>query len=346
MPTWISNFSELKTYLSHRYGSEDFLIDHEIEGVAGFPLRIPYQYADQIDWQDAQDPLRLMVMPTRAENIIQPYELADPIGDSEKEVVPGLIHRYPDRCLLLLTSHCRVHCRFCFRREVVGDVRPVDFKAIKNYLQMHPEIHEVIFSGGDPGTFPPAFLDNVCRQLADISHITRWRFHSRVPAVEPGAISDDWLQAVSQFNGKKIIVVHINHPRELTAPVQQLLEKMLRSGILLLSQSVLLKGVNADTATLAELFTALVAAGVKPYYLHHLDRAHGTSQFRVSIEEGKRIFMSLRGTLSSVCMPEYVVDLPGGFGKTPVMWLERLDKKTYKAQTFENKEVIYTDFGT
>lgn len=341
----ISNFTELKAYLQGRYGSADFLIADEIEGVVGFPLRIPVQYADLINWHDKQDPLRMMVMPTQAENHIEPYELADPIGDGEKEVVPGLIHRYPDRCLLLLTSHCRVHCRFCFRREVVGKVRPVNFTAIKKYLKSHPEIHEVIFSGGDPGTFPAAFLDNVRRQLSGIKHINRWRFHSRVPAVEPRAITDEWLAAVSQFTGKKILVMHVNHPRELSDAVKTLLQKMLDQNILLLSQSVLLKGVNADFATLAELFSQLVTVGVKPYYLHHLDRARGTSQFRVSIEDGKRIFTSLRGTLSSICMPEYVVDLPGGFGKVPVMWLEHLADKLYKARTFEGKEVEYRDFA-
>lgn len=346
MKNWISSIDQLKEYLEQKQidpalchlPTQNFLETF-------FPMRIPVHYAALIDWQNPEDELRKMVLPIAEEEDIQSYELADPIGDHEKEAVPGLIHRYPDRCLLLLTSHCRVHCRFCFRREVVGKVRPVNFEKIKEYLLAHPEIKEVIFSGGDPGTFPPAFLDNIRRQLSDVKHITRWRFHTRVPAVDPQAISDEWLEAVCKLPGKKVIVIHTNHARELCEHVAELVQKMLDRQILVLSQSVLLKGVNADHGSLKTLFETLVKIGVKPYYLHHLDLAEGTSHFRVSVEEGKKIFRSLRGTLSSVCMPEYVVDLPGGFGKVPIMWLERVDKKTYKALTFEGKEVLYTDYG-
>lgn len=351
MKTWISSLEELQSYLCERYKvgadvdlvREKFLTANETSGIVGFPLRIPYYYADLIDWKDFQDPLRLMVVPQKSEENVKSYELSDPIGDHEKEAVPGLIHRYPDRCLLLLTSHCKVHCRFCFRREIVGKVRPVNFAAIKKYLLSHPEIKEVIFSGGDPGTFPPAFLDNIRRQLTGIEHIERWRFHTRVPAVDPESISDDWLNVVEKFVGKKIIVVHINHTNEITEQVSLLVTKMLDKKILVLSQSVLLKNINATVNTLKIFFTKLVSIGIKPYYLHHLDQAEGTSHFRTSIEEGKNIFKSLRGNLSSVCMPEYVLDLPGGFGKIPVLWLEKISLNRYKAITFEGKEVIYID---
>lgn len=356
MQTYISSLEELRAYLRVRYADSahprtagsSFLTDSvisvdETAGVAGFPLRIPYYYADLIDWQNPNDPLRMIAMPHKSEEIIQSYELTDPIGDHEKEVVPGLIHRYPDRCLLLLTSHCKIHCRFCFRREVVGKVRPVNFIAIKNYLLMHSEIKEVIFSGGDPGTFPVAFLDNIRRQLSGITHIERWRFHTRVPAVDPASITDEWLATVEKFSGKKVIVIHTDHPKELTSQLKQLVDKMLQKNYLVLSQSVLLKNVNADVQTLAEFFTKLISIGIKPYYLHHLDQARGTSHFRISIAEGKNIFKALRGTLSSICMPEYVVDLPGGFGKVPVMWLEKISNNQYKALTFEGKEVVYID---
>ncbi len=369
MQTYISSLEELKSYLNTRYGVENqspttyissaahltkqntlpfpesLLTEDETGGVVGFPLRIPYYYADLIDWKNPRDPLRLIAMPQKAEENIQPYELTDPIGDHEKEAVPGLIHRYPDRCLLLLTSHCKIHCRFCFRREVVGKVRPVNFAAIKEYLLAHPEIREVIFSGGDPGTFPAAFLDNIRRQLSGVMHIERWRFHTRVPAVDPQSITAQWLSVVEKFIGKKIIVIHTDHPNELTKEVASLVAQLLQKNILVLSQSVLLKGVNADVETLKNFFTQLVAVGIKPYYLHHLDQAHGTSHFRISIVEGKNIFTSLRGNLSSVCMPEYVLDLPGGYGKVPIMWLEQISPQQYKARTFEGKEVLYTDQG-
>lgn len=346
MQDYISNKTQLESYLSNRYGTIGGVItDFETEGIQSFPLRIPQAYADLIDWRDIQDPLRKMVMPNRKEESISNYELADPIGDGEREVIPGLIHRYGDRCLLLLTSHCRVHCRFCFRREVVGKARPVNFAAIREYLEQHSEIKEVIFSGGDPATFPPAFLDNVRRQLSGIPHIERWRFHSRVPAVDPEYIASEWLSVLEKFGGKKIIVIHINHARELSAAVKQLIGDFLKRGVLVLSQTVLLKGVNDNTKALTHLFTALVQVGVKPYYLHHLDQAKGTSHFRTSIAAGKQLFRELRGNLSSVCMPEYVLDLPGGFGKVPVMWLEQLDEKNYQATTFEGKVVVYRDWG-
>jgi lysine 2,3-aminomutase len=344
MQTAITSLPELQEYLAIRYPQHsNLLTDSETNGSRGFPIRIPQHYADLIDWQNPQDPLRIMVLPTIAEENIDINELSDPIGDEAHEAVPGLIHRYPDRCLLLLTSHCRVHCRFCFRREVVGKVRPVNFAGIRDYLAAHPEIHEVIFSGGDPGTFPPAFLDNIRRQLAGLSHITRWRFHTRVPAVDPEYITDEWLYVAEQFVGKKIVVIHINHPRELSEKVQKLVTALLNRNFLVLSQSVLLKTVNADVETLTQLFTKLVAAGVKPYYLHHLDLAKGTSHFRTSIEVGIQLFRQLRGNLSSVCMPEYVLDLPGGFGKVPVLWLEKMGEREYKAKTFEGKEVVYQD---
>lgn len=340
----ISSLNELRAYLTARYGSAtELLNEQETAGARGFPLRIPHYYADLIDWHDPQDPLRLIAMPSTAEELVQPYELADPIGDHEKEAVPGLIHRYPDRCLLLLTSHCKIHCRFCFRREVVGKVRPVNFQAIKEYLLAHPEIKEVIFSGGDPGTFPPAFLDNIRRQLAGVAHIERWRFHTRVPAVDPAAITPEWLAVVAKFLGKKIIVIHIDHPREVTPTFTKLVEQLLEQKFLVLSQSVLLKNVNADVATLTKFFTLLTQVGIKPYYLHHLDQAKGTSHFRISIAEGSKLFRQLRGNLSSVCMPEYVLDLPGGFGKIPVLWLERAGENHYWATTFEGKRVEYVD---
>lgn len=370
MQTWISSSEELKQYLRARYSADEshhsstglssafvqhaaksagtlninhLISKNETDGILNFPLRIPYYYADLIDWKNPQDPLRLIAMPQRAEENIQPYELSDPIGDHEREVVPGLIHRYPDRCLLLLTSHCKIHCRFCFRREVVGKVRPVNFPEIKKYLLAHPEIKEVIFSGGDPGTFPPAFLENIVRQLSGITHIERWRFHTRVPAVDPTVITDEWLAAAEKLPGKKVIVIHIDHPNEITEQLYKLVEKMLQKTMLVLSQSVLLKGVNADVGILTTFFTQLVSVGIKPYYLHHLDQAKGTSHFRISIAAGKDIFTALRGNLSSICIPEYVLDLPGGFGKVPVMWLEKVSETEYLATTFEGKRILYTD---
>jgi lysine 2,3-aminomutase len=312
-----------------------------------FPVRIPYYYADLINWKNPKDPLRLMVIPDEREKHPKDYELGDPIGDHAREAVPGLIHRYPDRCLLLLTSYCLVHCRFCFRREVVGKVRPVQFGRIAKYLETQPHVEEIIFSGGDPFTFPVGFLQTLTTQLSHLDHVQTWRFHTRVPAIDPESVTDQWIEQLAQLGkkfGKKVVIVtHINHPSEVTPQFEVLVRKLLSAECLVLSQTVMLKGANTDRETLMKLFRSLVHTGVKPYYLHHLDQVYGSHHFRISIEEGKKLFSSLRGQLSSICLPEYVLDLPGGKGKVPVMWFKEAKPKHYTITTFEGEEVLYID---
>jgi len=316
-----------------------------------FPLRIPEHYARLIDWRDLSDPLKLIVIPQPEEQQVTEYELADPIGDAAHEAVPGLIHRYPDRVLLLLTTYCHIHCRFCFRREVVGRVRPIDFVKIREYLSEHPEVSEVIFSGGDPFTYPVGFLRSLQEQLSGLEHVKIWRFHTRIPATDPEAINNKWLDVMERFPGQKVVVLHVDHPREVSAETVSLIQKLQVRGCVLLSQTVLLKGVNNSRETLIELFRTLMQHGVKPYYLHHLDQARGTSHYRLSIEKGLALFQSLRGHLSGICLPEYVLDLPGGYGKIPVSWLERGanrendtdNHRNYFAHTFEGKTVKYVD---
>lgn len=345
MSSIISNVEELATFLNnhHLTWQEAHLPDKEWLASLTFPLRLPTAYAELINWRDPQDPLRQLVIPNPQEDHISEYELNDPIGDTTREAVPGLIHRYPDRCLLLLTTHCLVHCRFCFRREVVGKVRPVAFTQIGDYLRQHTEIHEIIFSGGDPGSFPAGFLQTLGRELGNIPHIHRWRVHTRLPIVDPESITTEWLDALCALPGQKTIALHIDHPRELTSQVRALIQELLSRKILVLSQTVLLKGVNTQAALLKELFENLVSTGVKPYYLHHLDKAKGTSHFRISIKEGMDLYRQLRGHLSSICLPEYVLDLPGGNGKIPIMWLTELSPGRYQTTTFEKKVVVYED---
>lgn len=310
-----------------------------------FPLRLPRHYADLIRWTDPKDPLRLMVIPDLGEDDIKPYELADPIGDHDREAVPGLIHRYPDRALLLLTMHCQVHCRFCFRRDVVATPRPVDIQAIREYLAHHTEIKEIIFSGGDPGTYQPAFLQHLIDTLGDLDHLTTWRFHTRVPAVDPDSMSAEFQAVLAKLAQTKrvVIVTHINHVREISPATQQLWDNLSREGVMLLSQTVLLRGINATKQDLQDLFRGLITSGVKPYYLHHLDQAEGTDRFRLSIEEGKALYQSLRGHLSGITLPEYVLDLPGGWGKVPVMWLEQTAPGVYQTKSFLGNIRVYRD---
>lgn len=342
----IRSLEHLSAYLSTQHLT---LADCKLEYLKSlslpFPVRLSTHYAGLIDWKNEADPLRRMVIPMVDENNVQEYELFDPIGDQNHEAVPGLIHRYPDRCLLLLTTHCLVHCRYCFRREVVGEVRPINFKHILSYLKQHQEIKEIIFSGGDPGTFPPGFLHTLLAYFDPIEHITTYRFHTRVPVADPESISESWLDVLSRTPKQKIMVIHANHAHELSAETAKLCQKLLQQGVMLLSQSVLLKGVNNSPQALTDLFRGLVQVGIKPYYLHHPDLVKGTHHFRVSIAEGKQLFSGLRGSVSSVCMPEYVLDLPGGKGKVPVMWLTQTSPHTYEARTFTGNIVEYRDYA-
>lgn len=308
-----------------------------------FPIRLSSYYADLINWNDPEDPLRLIAIPQPDEQTVGAHELADPIGDQAREVVPGLIHRYPDRCLLLLTTQCRIHCRFCFRRDVVGKSRPIDLPQIKTYLQTHQEISEVILSGGDPFTIPLTTLRNLFDVLTSISHIQRIRFHTRVPVIDPESVSEPLLQLLAALPQQVVVALHINHIRELTPPVQQLARRLHADGALLVSQTVLLQGVNDSVKTLQTLFSALTNTGIKPYYLHHLDQAMGTSHFRLPITDGLDLYHNLSRRLSKLSLPEYVLDLPGGWGKVPVNQLQQQSDGSYTAVTFEGKTIQYAD---
>lgn len=305
---------------------------------------VPKFYSKLINWNDPKDPLLKMVEFDKRENEIHNYETVDPIGDKPKTVIPGLIHRYPDRVLLNLTQTCAVHCRFCFRKNLLGNKNlKIDFKKIITYLKKHKEIWEVILSGGDPLMIPEKQVKEIFKELGKISHIKNIRIHTRVPVVAPDLVKvSTFAKALPQ--GKNLtLVVHINHPREITKEFTSIIRKFQKIGAIVLSQTVLLKDVNNKSETLAELFRGLIQSGVKPYYLHHLDIAKGTHHFRVSIEEGKKIFSKLRDNVSGICIPEYVVEIPGGLGKIPVDSLKKTGANTYTAKNFEGKIVKYVD---
>lgn len=285
------------------------------------PLRVPRYYLDLIDWCDPADPLRRQVLPTAAELAVHPDELADPIGDDAHSPTPGVVHRYPDRALLLLTAACAVHCRFCFRREFVGQparaLSPAQFEAAFAYLARHDEIWEVILSGGDVLTLPDAYLAGVLARLRAIPHLRIVRVHSRVPAVLPARLSDE-LARLLRRHAPVYLVAHVNHPREVTPAFAHAVGRLVDAGVPVLSQSVLMAGVNDDAAVLGDLFRRLVESRVKPYYLHHPDLARGTGHFRVSVATGRRLMRELRGRVSGLCLPTYVLDTPGGLGKVPL----------------------------
>lgn len=288
---------------------------------ARYAVALTPAMAALIDPADPADPIAAQFVPDAAELIHAAAERPDPIGDAARSPLRGLVHRYPDRVLLTPTLVCPVYCRFCFRREVVGPgagaaLTRAELEAAFDYVRDRPAIREVILTGGDPLALPARRVAAIMAALADIPHVGTARWHSRVPVVAPERVTGAFAEALaSREHLSSAVAVHVNHARELTDAARAALRRLQRAGVMLLSQTVLLRGVNADPATLAELMRALVEAGVKPYYLHHPDLAPGTARFRLPIEEGLAIHRSLRGHVSGLMVPTYVLDIPGGFGK-------------------------------
>lgn len=260
-------------------------------------------------------------VPSTDELNITPEELSDPIGDEVHTPIKGITHRYADRVLLKPTHTCAVYCRFCFRRETVGQAEgtltAAETKAALQYITDHDQIWEVILSGGDPLVLSDRRLANLAQNLAGIDHVQVLRLHTRGPVVEPSRITPELIAAL-KTRLATYIVIHINHADELTPDVKRALALLADNGIPLLSQSVLLRGVNDSVEALTNLMRGLVANRVKPYYLHQTDLAKGTSHFRVPLAEGQELLRQLRGDLSGIAQPTYVLEVPGGFGKVPV----------------------------
>src|SRR5215472_10204608 len=296
--------------------------ERDIAAVAArFAVAITPEIAALIDAADPNDPIARQFVPSAAELVTTPDERADPIGDRRLSPAKGIVHRYPDRVLLKPTHVCPVYCRFCFRREQVGPegetLSEAELASALDYIRARPEIWEVIVTGGDPFLLSPRRIAAITRALDAIPHVGVIRFHTRVPIVAPGRVTPNLVGAL-RVEKPVYVSIHANHPRELTPAARAACTRLADAGIPLLSQTVLLRGVNDDIATLTALFRCLVAMRVKPYYLHHPDPATGTASFRPSLAEGQALIRQLRGRLSGLCQPTYVLDVPGGHGKVPV----------------------------
>ncbi len=290
---------------------------------ARYAVAVPPTLAALIDRDDPNDPIARQFIPDVAELEQLPEEDADPIGDDSHSPVEGIVHRYPDRVLLKLTPICAVYCRFCFRREMVGPgklgaLSPEALRLALNYIRECPDIWEVILTGGDPLVLSPRRLRAVMKALSAIAHIGIVRIHTRLPVADPSRITPDLVRAMKAKGRAVYVAVHVNHPRELTSDARAALARMADAGLVLLGQSVLLKGVNDKPQVLGELMRALVECRVKPYYLHHGDLAPGTAHLRTDIETGQALMRQLRGRLSGLCQPTYMLDIPGGHGKSPI----------------------------
>jgi lysine 2,3-aminomutase len=303
---------------------------HALEAVAArYAIALTPAVAALIDPADPLDPIGLQYLPSPEELISAPGEQADPIGDQIHSPVKGIVHRYPDRLLLTATYACAVYCRFCFRREVVGPggaggLTPAELDGALAYIAGHPEVWEVILTGGDPLVLSPRRIADLVRRISDIPHVKILRVHTRMPVADPEQVSVALVEALSGSRLTLAVGVHVNHARELTPAADSALARLAGAGALLLSQTVLLRGVNDRVEVLGDLMRALVERGVRPYYLHHPDPAPGTARFRVSLAEGQALVRGLRGRYSGLCQPTYVLDIPGGFGKVPAgpAWIE------------------------
>jgi lysine 2,3-aminomutase len=276
-----------------------------------------------IDPADPHDPIARQFLPSLAELNSLPQELADPIGDDAHSPVPGIVHRHAGRVLFKIVSACPVYCRFCFRRETVGPgketaLSPAGFDAALAYIAAHPEIREVILTGGDPFILSPRRIAEVSVRLGAIAHVKIVRWHTRVPVTNPGRVNDALVAALHGAGATHWIAIHANHAREFGPDATRAIARLADGGIPLVSQSVLLKGVNDDAEALADLMRAFVENRIKPYYLHHPDLAPGTSHFRNTIPQGLVLMRQLRERLSGLEMPTYMLDIPGGFGKVPL----------------------------
>ncbi len=288
-----------------------------------YAIAVSPAMAALIDTQDLSDPIARQFVPTPLELNHHPVETADAIGDDLKSPVPGIVHRYPDRVLLKATGVCPVYCRFCFRREMVGpdagrELSKADLSRALDYIRANPHIWEVILTGGDPFILSAARISDLTAELAKIPHVKIIRWHTRVPVVAPERITQEFIAALKSGAQTVFVGLHANHPRELTLEARAAIARLVDAGIPVVSQTVLLKGVNDDADTLEALMRAFVEARVKPYYLHHGDLAPGTSHFRTTLTHGQDLMRALRQRLSGLALPTYVLDSPSATGKVPV----------------------------
>jgi lysine 2,3-aminomutase len=322
----------------------------ELEAVAKrYAIGLTSALAALVRPEDPSDPIARQFVPDARELIRDPAERDDPIGDDAMSPVDGLVHRYPDRVLIKLVAVCAVYCRFCFRRERVGPgsgtLSADDFAAAVDYVRAHEGIWEVILTGGDPLTLSPRRIAEVTQALAAIDHVKVLRWHTRLPVAAPERMTKAVARALMAEGKTTVVAVHANHARELTENARSACRRLVAEGAMLVSQSVLLKGVNDDPETLIDLMRAFVEARVKPYYLHHGDLAPGTTHWRVSIARGQELMRVLRARLSGLATPIYMLDIPGGHGKAPIgpQWIHPSEDRGHVVTDPQGMQHIYAD---
>lgn len=304
-------------------------LNQVIQAEQNFGLLITPEYLKLLKKEKFNGPIHRQIVPTLAELKVLPRELVDPIGDNDFSPVKGLVHRYPDRVLIWPTKNCAVHCRFCFRKRIVGNswaLTTEEINRIIKYLKKHQEIEEIIFSGGDPFMLNDEQIFEWLKKIKQIKHVKRIRFHTRLFSALPSRFTNQFLKKLAKF--KSIyLVLHLNHPSEITPNFLSAVKRARKFSLPLFSQSVLLKNINDSVKVLKELFTSLLNIGVKPYYLHQTDMVPGTSHFRTKQSEGVKLMRELQQSVSGLALPRFMVEIPKGKGKVPID-LEFIKQKT------------------
>ncbi|MEM7144365.1 MAG: KamA family radical SAM protein [Verrucomicrobiota bacterium] len=321
-PAWqlrqrVTSLADLEEYLS--------LSDEERSGVLlsgnKLAMAITPHFFNLVHPTDPNCPIRRQVIPRIEETWEADYEMTDPCGEDSHMPVPGLVHRYPDRVLFLVTDRCAAYCRYCTRSRVVSGAGEqeleTNFEAAFQYLENHPEIRDVLLSGGDPLLFSDAKLEKILARLHQIKHIEFIRIGSRIPVFLPQRITPALCAMLKKYH-PLWLSVHVNHPRELTLEVKEALERLADHGVPLGNQSVFLRGVNDDLATMKALVHKLLRCRVRPYYLYQMDLIEGSSHLRAPVSKGIEIIEGLRGHTTGYSVPQFVIDAPGGGGKVPV----------------------------
>jgi len=281
-----------------------------------FKLNLPYRLAEKIKKNSLEDPIFKQFVPIDEENIVDATFSKDPVQDKDFQKEKRLLHKYKNRALLLTTSFCTMHCRFCFRKFFPYEKAYKPFEEELQYIQNHKELDEIILSGGDPLSLADPLLEKLLYNLDRIEHIKRIRFHTRFPIGIPERITEEFLTILENLSAQVYFTLHANHPNELDQDIFKALKKIHKTGAVLLSQTVLTKDINDDLNTLKTLFTLLSDNGILPYYLHQLDPVQGAKHFFVEEEKGKTLLQDLRKELSGYSLPNYVKEIPHEKNKT------------------------------
>ncbi|MCL4298878.1 MAG: lysine 2,3-aminomutase [Anaerolineae bacterium] len=352
-------WNDWRWQLSHRVSELEILetfinlTDEEIAGISApdkFRLDITPYFASLIDPHDPMCPVRQQVIPKGRELKAFDSMMEDSLAEDRHSPVPGLVHRYPDRVLMLVTTQCASYCRYCTRSRIVGDAAATfskaEFELQLDYLRRTPQVRDVLLSGGDPLTVSPRILDYLLGELRQIEHIEIIRIGSRVPVFLPQRVTDELCETLAKYH-PLWLNIHVNHPREITPELYRACDKLSRAGVPLGNQSVLMAGVNDSVHIQRELVQQLVQMRVRPYYLYQCDLVEGAGHFRTSVSKGIEIIEGLRGHTSGYAVPQYIIDAPGGGGKIPVSPQYLISQAPGKVvlRNYEGFITTYTEAG-